>query len=337
MIDHKKNRYIIYGAGAIGSSLGGHLHRTGHQCILIGKHGHIDRINESGLRLITPQDSYQISIPSVTSPSEIDWSWSDIVMLCMKSQDTEEALRTLVQTGVDTLDIPIFCAQNSITNETAAARYFERIYGVMVGFTGIYLEEGKVYNPVEGNAGYLEAGIYPTGIDDLVNQVVSDLSEASFAIQANSNIMRAKGAKLVGNLGNALRAICNGKGDEDRYMERTRKEAEQCLIAADIPFEPRTALAKRTSALRGINKLPADVRNQGSTWQSLMRRKGSTEADFLNGEIVRIGKIYGIPTPFNRVLQQIVRDMARNQDPPGKYTANELYNVAEKISSPKPD
>ncbi|AWT59020.1 MAG: hypothetical protein DF168_00193 [Candidatus Moanabacter tarae] len=336
MIKPNKTRYIIYGAGAIGCSVGGHLQRTGHQSVLIGKHGHIDRINESGLRLITPQDSYQISIPAVTSPSEIDWSWNDIVMLCMKSQDTEEALRSLVQTGVDTFNIPIFCVQNSITNETVAARYFERIYGVMVGFTGIYLEEGKVYNPVEGNAGYLEAGIYPSGIDDLVNQAVSDLSEASFAIQANSNIMTAKGAKLLGNLGNALRAICNGKGDEECYMERARKEAEQCLIAAGLPFEQRTELAGRTRAHRGINKLPANVRNQGSTWQSLMRRKGSTEADFLNGEIARLGKVYGIPTPFNRLLQRIVRDMARNQATPGKYTANELYKMAEELSL-KPD
>ena len=202
-------------------------------------------------------------------------------MLCVKSQDTEEALRTLVRAGVDSSNLPIFCAQNSTTNETAAARYFQRVYGVMVGFTGIYLEEGKVYNPVEGNAGYLEVGLYPTGVDDLVKQVVSDLTEASFAIQANSNVMAAKGAKLIGSLGNALSAICDGKGDSDRYMERARKEAEQCFQATGLPLEPNSALAERTRVRRGVNKLPANVRNRGSTWQSLMRRQGSTEADFL--------------------------------------------------------
>lgn len=202
-------------------------------------------------------------------------------MLCVKSQDTEEALRTLVRAGVDSSNLPIFCAQNSTTNETAVARYFQRVYGVMVGFTGIYLEEGKVYNPVEGNAGYLEVGLYPTGVDDLVKQVVSDLTEASFATQANSNVMAAKGAKLIGSLGNALSAICDGKGDSDRYMERARKEAEQCFQATGLPLEPNSALAERTRVRRGVNKLPANVRNRGSTWQSLMRRQGSTEADFL--------------------------------------------------------
>ena len=45
----------------------------------------------------------------------------------------------------------------------------------MVGFTGIYLEEGTVYNPVEGNAGYLEIGLYPSAIDELAKHVASDL------------------------------------------------------------------------------------------------------------------------------------------------------------------
>ena len=94
-------RYIIYGAGGIGSSMGGHLYRTGHQSILIGRQGHVNRINQSGLRLITPQDTYEIRVPAVTSPDEIEWTAGDIVMLCMKSQDTEEALRALIGTGPD--------------------------------------------------------------------------------------------------------------------------------------------------------------------------------------------------------------------------------------------
>jgi len=42
-------RYIIYGAGGIGSIMGGHLTRTGYEVILIGRPAHIGAINKSGL------------------------------------------------------------------------------------------------------------------------------------------------------------------------------------------------------------------------------------------------------------------------------------------------
>jgi 2-dehydropantoate 2-reductase len=305
----------------------------GHQSILIGRPGHVNAINRSGLTLNTPQDSYNLEIPAVTSPKEVEWSTDDIVMLCMKSQDTEEALRVLLSSGPDPTRIPVFCAQNSITNEPAAARYFDRVYGVMVGFTGIYLEDGTVYNPVEGNAGYMEVGLYPSGIDELAKQVVSDLRSASFAVNENSSVMSAKGAKMIGNLGNALSAICDGKGDANRYMKRAREEAERCFSAAGIPFEDRSELSARSKAVRGVNRLPENVRNRGSSWQSLVRKQGSIETDFLNGEIVRLGKSLGIETPFNRTVQILASEMARGREEPGKYTADQVYSMASEPES----
>lgn len=53
-------RFIIYGAGGIGSIMGGHLARTGHDVVLIGRPGHIKSINERGLRLITPTSTYTL-------------------------------------------------------------------------------------------------------------------------------------------------------------------------------------------------------------------------------------------------------------------------------------
>ena len=321
-------RYIIYGAGGIGSSMGGHLWRAGRPSVLIGRQGHVDAINRDGLRLNTPQEDYQLEIPAVTTPSEVEWRSDDAVILCMKSQDTEEALRALIDTGCDPTQTPIFCAQNSITNEPMAARYFDQVYGIAVVFTGVYLEDGIVYNPVEGNAGYLEVGVYPTGMDDLAKQAASALRAASFAVTDNPSVMAAKGAKMLGNLGNALSAICDGKGDTGRYMEQTRDEAERCFTAGEIPFEGRSELSARSKAVRGVNRLPEGVSNRGSSWQSLVRKQGSIETDFLNGEIVRIGKSVGIETPFNRTLQILASEMAREREAPGKYTADEVYEMA---------
>ena len=124
-----------------------------------------------------------------------------------------------------------------------------------------------------------------------------------------------------------MSAICDGKGDVNRYMEKVREEAEQCFTAAGVPFEPRSELSARTKAVRGTNRLPENVSNRGSSWQSLVRKQGSIETDYLNGEIVRLGKSLGIATPFNRTLQVIAADMARNKEAPGKYTAEEVYEM----------
>ena len=71
-------RYIIYGAGGIGSIMGGHLARTGHDVILIGRPGHVSVINNNGLRLITPTGTYVLRIPAVTNLSQIDFTTGDV-------------------------------------------------------------------------------------------------------------------------------------------------------------------------------------------------------------------------------------------------------------------
>ena len=55
-------RYIIYGAGGIGSIMGGHLLRTGHEAVLIGRPGHVNAVNASGLKLVTPTGTHVVKI-----------------------------------------------------------------------------------------------------------------------------------------------------------------------------------------------------------------------------------------------------------------------------------
>jgi 2-dehydropantoate 2-reductase len=44
---------------------------------------------------------------------------------------------------------------------------------------------------------------------------------------------------------------------------------------------------------------------QQSTWQSLARG-ASHEVDFLNGEVVLLGRLHGVATPFNQAIQQAI-------------------------------
>jgi 2-dehydropantoate 2-reductase len=78
-----------------------------------------------------------------------------------------------------------------------------------------------------------------------------------------------------------------------------------------------------------ILDIPGHPRTGGSTWQSLMRGLPTTEVDFLNGEIVLLGKLHGVPTPCNRVLQQVANEMARTGKRPGSIRLEELQQRLE--------
>jgi 2-dehydropantoate 2-reductase len=77
-----------------------------------------------------------------------------------------------------------------------------------------------------------------------------------------------------------------------------------------------------------LSQQPADDRTQGisSSWQSLTRAAGSIETDYLNGEIVLLGRLFNVPTPVNAALQREANELARTHQPPGAMTEQELLN-----------
>jgi 2-dehydropantoate 2-reductase len=155
-------RYIIYGAGGIGSIMGGHLARTGHDVILIGRPGHVRIINNNGLHLITPTGTHVLKIPAITDPSQIDFAPGDVIFLCMKGQDTESALKDLKKVIED---IPIFCFQNGVRNEETAIRYFSSVYGVMVRVGAVYLADGEIIARRDPPGGTSSGGILRESTD----------------------------------------------------------------------------------------------------------------------------------------------------------------------------
>jgi len=320
-------RFVVFGAGAIGSGMGGHLHRTGYEALLVGRPAHVDRIREQGLRLVTADETYTLQVPAVSRVQDVRFTDQDVVLLCVKSQDTDQALVDIRAAGGDPHTLPILCCQNSITNEPAAIRYFRRVYGVLVVVPGIFLEPGVVHNHSQDNAGFVEVGQFPHGADAVSEDVARALSVASYAAYANPRVMAAKAAKMFGNLGNAMGAITDGQGDQTQFMLRVRDEAARCFEAASVAFEPPEAFNTRSREQHRQAKLPEGVRNLGSSWQSLQRGLGSIEADFLNGEIVRLGRLHGIPTPYNEVLQEVANAMAAKREKPGKFTVQDLENL----------
>ncbi|MFC1892013.1 ketopantoate reductase family protein, partial [Thermodesulfobacteriota bacterium] len=155
-------RMIIYGAGGVGCVIGGHLVQTGHDVVLIGRPGHVNRINEKGLRFVTPGGVHELKIPAVTHPDQIEFTQDDVIFLCMKGQDTEKALQEL---SVLSDKVPVFCVQNGVRNEEIASEYFQKVYGVMISVGAVYLNDGEVMSRREP-PGWLIMGKYSNGDDD---------------------------------------------------------------------------------------------------------------------------------------------------------------------------
>jgi 2-dehydropantoate 2-reductase len=322
-------RFIVYGAGAIGSIIGGHLFRTGHDAVLVANPEHVDRIRESGLKLVTPDETYVLRVPAYKEAKELTpFKDDDVVLLTAKSQHTLRCLGQLKNAGA-TRTLPIFCCQNSIWNEPLATRIFDRVYGVLLVMPGIFLEPGLVIHPITGNGGLLEVGLYPSGSDELAETVWAALKKAGFEGGVNKWVMKSKAAKCHGRLENAMGAITDGKGDSGEFMAEARTEAMTVWSVAGIEWEG-------YSPVTGVPKMPKgyeDQRNLGSSWQSLMRGTGNTEAEQLNGDIVQLGKLLGIPTPYNEVLWQVADEMAAKKEKPGKYSVNDLMEMVRKKTS----
>lgn len=323
-------RYIIYGAGGIGSIMGGNLARTGHDVILIGRSGHVSVINNNGLRLITPAGTYVLRIPAVTNPSQIDFATGDVIFLCMKGQDTEPALKDLKKMVGD---IPVFCFQNGVRNEEIAIRYFSNVYGVMVGVGAVYLTDGEVIARRDPPGWYI-IGRYPQGTDELTETVAEDLRTAGYLIRTTVDVMPCKWGKLMSNLRNAIGAITSGDGDSTQPIyNAVLQEAKSIVQKAGIEWISQEQVNRDWPEITAPSHGQLNPEAQSSTWQSLARRQGSVETEFLNGEIVRVAKRWGLQAPINEKLVEISQQIAENRESPEKYTPARLSELLELTNS----
>jgi 2-dehydropantoate 2-reductase len=302
--------FVVLGAGAIGGAIGGRLHRAGHDVTLVARGAQLEAIRARGLELQTPDEDVRLRLPAVGSPGEAGIGPDDVVILAVKSQDTVAALNAL---AVAAPDATVVCAQNGIANEGAALRRFERVYGMYVYLTAQYVTPGVVQVYCDPVAGLLDVGRYPYGRDDLAQAIVSALTKAGFASRVTEDVMRMKRSKLLGNLVNAIQIVCGGDGDAASELHaRAREEAEACFAAAGVDWAPWPEMRARGAAVSPPRAVHGEEHRFSSSWQSLQRGAGRIETDFLNGEIVLLGRLHGVATPVNAEIQRLANRIARD-------------------------
>jgi 2-dehydropantoate 2-reductase len=239
------------------------------------------------------------------------------VLVTVKGQDMVAVLHDLVA------HLPaggtVACVQNGVANERAALRSFGHVLGVCVMLPATHLEPGVVVARSSPVPGMLDVGCYPDGTDDRAEGLASAFREAGFDSVVRPDIMAWKHRKLVSNLGNAVRAASRPGEHRDRLRARARVEGEHVRAAAGIPCVTREQDAER----RGDILSPGAIggRGGGSTWQSLARGTGAVETDWLNGEIIVLGRLHHLATPANTLVRAAVLDLAHRRAEPSTLLA----------------
>lgn len=323
-------RFIVYGAGGIGGTIGARLHQSGRDVVLIARGEHGAVLARDGLTLRAPDGVHRLRIPTVPHPRELDFRPDDVVILAMKSQHTAAALEDLL--ALDPGDIAVVCAQNGVANERTALRRFRRVYAMLVHLPAMHLEPGEVVTHAAGHGGILDTGRYPSGVDETCRLITAALRDAGFSAEPDPAVMRLKYAKLLTNLNNALQAAVQPEGsgfprEAEDISRRLKREALACFAAAGIDCASADEVRRRHEGVYRMAEVPGYPRGGGSSWQSVVRGTGNIETDYLNGEIVLLGRLHGIPTPANEVCQALARRIVNERLGVGAFRVQEVLEA----------
>jgi len=291
----------VLGAGAVGCFYGGMLARAGHRVTLIGRPAHVQAIAAHGLRMQTLSFQEQVPLAASTDASAV--AGADLVLLAVKSTDTEaagEEMRAHLKPGA-----LVLCLQNGVDN---AERLRAMLPGLKVAAAVVYVATEMAGPGHLRHHGRGELVIEPLPSDPSSSAAIAQaFTAAGVPTTLSDNVRSALWAKLILNCAyNALSAL-----GRLPYGELVQRPGVLDVIR-DVVAE-----CKAVAAADGVN-LPADVdtsvrripetmpMQHSSTAQDLVRGKPS-EIDFLNGHVVKRGEVLGVPTPANRVLWTLVK------------------------------
>ena len=287
----------VMGAGSVGCYFGALLARAGHSVTLIGRASHMQAINEHGLRLQTATED--IHVPVATSTSADSVAGADVVLLCVKSTDTEAAAAQIKPYLAN--HTQVLSLQNGVDNDQ---RLRQMLGKQPVAAAVVYVATAMAGLGHVRHFGRGELVIAPCPQGDAIAQ---QFSAAHIPTQVSGSVLAALWQKLIINcVYNALSALTQQPYGwlvaQDGVPAVMQDIASECKAVAQadgvqLPANVDEAVAAIASTM------PLQL---SSTAQDLARAK-PTEIDHLNGYVVRRGQALGIATPANRLLQVLVQ------------------------------
>jgi 2-dehydropantoate 2-reductase len=325
---------VVIGAGAIGSVMGGLLFKAGEDVILIGRKPHVDAINQNGLILEAPPEKVVIRVKATEN---LDFK-PDLALLAAKTHDVESAVRKAQPFLSDALVVTM---QNGVRSDDIVAGILgkENIISGVVLYNCEFLEPGRVlYSKLFSKTALLIGE--PFNLKGNRLQSLLALFNKALPADISQDIRGAHWTKLLWNLITAVPAVTGLSYQEGNHYPQIRdlnirlmKEGLEVIRLAGIKTAPVPGLSlsliekmaemplpQASSMMKNIIESGGEQRTLGSMLQSIKRGR-STEVDYMNGEIVSLGKNNGIPTPVNSLMVGLVHEVEAR----GKFlTVDEL-------------
>ncbi len=305
-------RICIYGAGAMGSSLGALFFKQNIPCDLITRNeAHVQAIKRDGLRLVGCENG--TVYPNVIVPSEMTGKY-DVVFLATKQRENEKIARFLLDYLAE--DGALVTVQNGLPERSLAETVGEdRVYGCALSWGAERSEAGAV--KITSESGYrFFLGAYGRGTR--LDYLTSLLQKVGIVTVGNLNELRY--AKLAVN--SAFSSLSALSGLTFGELAKRYKKPVLALM--------REAFAVARAA--GCKKLPLNGHNLfrvfGGFWAGLllpfaMKKYRDTlsgmlldlqagrrcEIDFISGMVCAEGARYGVPTPMQERVTALVHDV----------------------------
>lgn len=314
---------LIWGAGAIGGSIGAALAHAGHDVLLVDRAAdHVAAINRSGLEITGPIRQYRVRARACT-PEQVEGTFQT-VFLCVKAQDTEAAALALAphlaQDGV------VVSAQNGLNERVIAGIVGEaRTIGCFVNFGADYHGPGLV---MYGGRGAVVAGELDGRRSARIEAVHRLLRIFDEDAVLTANIWGYLWSKLIYGALLFATALTDDSIadvlDAKRYrpvLAALGQEVAAVAAAERIRLEPfdgfdpaaftagasADALARSFADMVAFNRRSA--KSHSGIWRDLSVRRRRTEIDAQIGPIVATGKEHAVATPLSGRLIALIHDI----------------------------
>ncbi len=314
-VDDATIRVGVMGAGAVGSYFGARLAQAGVAVTLVARPAHVEAITRDGLELTSAGQTTHV--PLTASPDLAVLRDVDVVLVCVKSVDTESVAAALAQ--VLPPHVLLVSMQNGVDNAWRTSAHIANPVAPAVVYVSVEMTgPGRLRHNGGGSVVLgrpLASGVpSPAAAGRVFDALAAAFGRANVPCRESADIRVDLWTKLTANCAyNAMSAltqlryrhIAADEGTRD-VMRMVTDENAAVALAEGVPVTVE-ALAE---AVRRIVEVMPEALSSTAQDLALGRR---TEIDALNGFVVRRGQALGVPTPVNRTLQALVSLVERSR------------------------
>ena len=314
---------LIWGAGAIGGTIGAYLARAGHDVTFVDiVPEHVAAMNRDGLRITGPIENFSIRVPSFT-PDTVTGTWKHI-FLAVKAHHTAEATRALTPHLAQ--DGYVLSAQNGLC-ETVIQRIIgrDRTVGSFVNFSADWMGPGEIMFGGRGAVVLGEVNGRMTPRLEELHKVMLDFEPGAVTTMEIWGYLWGKlgyGAMLFAQaLGDLGIADCLARPELLPVWRALGREAVEVAMAEGVDpkgfngFDPRAFMpnAPAEQARACVDAMVAfnrpNAKTHSGVWRDLAIRKRRTEIDVQIWPIAEIGAKHGLPCPTVRKLVDMIHEV----------------------------